>query len=509
MSPTPPRATASAITVAAVDLGSNSFHMLVARSVGNELQVIDRLREPVRLAAGLDDKRRLLPDAEARALACLQRFGQRLQQLPDERVRAVGTNTMRRLSEGGAGVEAFLAKAERALGHSIEIISGVEEARLVYGGVVHGMGGREGERRLVVDIGGGSTEVIIGAGARPLLMESVGVGCVVHQRRFFADGEITRARFRQARLAAQVELEFLEQRYRRHGWDLAIGASGTVRGVWRVMREQGWADEFITREGLERTVDLVIARGHVSRIDFPALRDDRRPVFAGGLAVLAGVFDALQLTRMQTSERALREGLVYDLLGRLSDHDARDGAVTAMAERYGVDAAHAQAVARTALALLDQVAKPWNLDPRAGAMLLRWAAQLHEIGLVIAHSSYHKHGEYILRHADLQGFSQTDQKLLAALVRLHRSKFSDSALAELSSAQAALIRRLAVLLRLAALLHRSRAPGLEVPVRLRTGGNRLELGFPPDWLAQHPLTQADLEQEADYLKSTDVRLRFG
>lgn len=502
----PSSAFASATTVAAVDLGSNSFHMMVARSAGKELQVVDRLRESVRLAAGLDEQRRLSNEVAARALACLQRFGQRLAVVPAGRVRAVGTNTMRRLGENSD----FLSRAEQALGHQIEIISGVEEARLVYGGVVHGMGGAENQRRLVVDIGGGSTELIIGRGSQPLLMESVGMGCVVHQGRFFADGEISRARFRQARLAARVELEFLEHRYRRQGWDLAIGASGTVRGVWRVMREQGWADDLITRDGLEKTVDLVIARGHVSKIDFPALREDRRPVFAGGLAVLAGVFDALDLQRMQTSDRALREGLVYDLLGRLSDHDVRDESVQAMAARYGVDTAHAQAVAETALRLLDQLGDGWQLDRKTSATLLRWAAQLHEIGLVIAHSSYQKHGEYILRHADLQGFSQTDQKPLAALVRLHRSKFNASVLTELGDATGETVRKLAILLRLSALLHRSRAPGLQVPVKAKpsNGKRGIDLEFPRQWLAQHPLTQADLEQEADYLKSADVRLRY-
>jgi len=500
-----------ATVVAAVDLGSNSFHMMVARAVGADLQVIDRLREPVRLAAGLDDKRRLTAEAETRALACLQRFGQRLSNLPRERVRAVGTNTLRRLQEAGSAGGGFVERAEAALGHGIEIISGVEEARLVYGGVVHGMGGAETERRLVVDIGGGSTEVIIGRGPRAMLMESVGLGCVVHQNRHFADGSITRSRFRQARFAARLELEFLENRYRRAGWDVAIGASGTVRGVWRVMREQGWVDDQITRDGLEKTVELVIDRGHVSKIDFPALREDRRPVFAGGLAVLAGVFDALALQSMQTSERALREGLVYDLLGRLSDHDVRDESVQAMATRYGVDVAHASSVTGTVLKLLAQVLGPWQLERKSSTLLLKWAAMLHEIGLVIAHSSYQKHGEYILRHADLQGFSQTDQKQLAALVRLHRSKFSDSALSDLPAAQAETIRKLAILLRLATLLHRSRAPDLDPPVGIRLGNNgrrHVDLSFPKQWLGAHPLTQADLQQEADYLKSADVRLRF-
>jgi exopolyphosphatase/guanosine-5'-triphosphate,3'-diphosphate pyrophosphatase len=494
----------SALQVAAVDLGSNSFHMMVARAQGSELQVIDRLREPVRLAAGLGPDLRLRPDAQARALECLKRFGQRLRNVPKPRVRAVGTNTLRKLKRGAD----FHAAAEVALGHSIEIISGVEEARLVYGGVIHGMGTAH-PRRLVVDIGGGSTEVIIGRGSEPRLMESVGLGCVVHQARYFDDGVITRARFKEARLAARVALEFLEHRYRKSGWDLAIGASGTVRGVWRVMREQGWADQELTRSGLEKVVSLVIERGKVERIDFPALREDRRPVFAGGLAVLAGVFDSLELETMGTSERALREGLVYDLLGRLSDHDMRDHAVEAMATRYAVDTQHASAVRVTALKLLRQVQGPWQLEPKLSAALLGWAATLHEIGLVIAHSQYHKHGEYILRHADLQGFSQTDQRLLAALVRLHRSKFSINALDDLPSTWVEPIQRLAILFRLAFLLHRSRAPGLKPPVRLKVNRRSLDLGFTGKWLASHPLTQADLAEEAEHLQSVQVRLRFG
>lgn len=489
--------------VAAVDLGSNSFHMLVARANGSELQVIDRLREPVRLASGLDPDRRLRPDAQQRALSCLQRFGQRLRDIPPERVRAVGTNTMRKLKRGTD----FHAAAELALGHSIEIIAGVEEARLVYGGVTHGMELAE-PRRLVVDIGGGSTELIIGRGPEPRLMESVGLGCVMHQARFFEDGLITRARFREARLAARVALEFLEHRYRKSGWDLAIGASGTVRGVWRVMREQGWADQHLTRTALEKVVNLVIERGHVERLDFPALREDRRPVFAGGLAVLAGVFDSLELETMATSERALREGLVYDLLGRLSDHDVRDRAVQAMAARYDVDAAHATAVGTTALKLLRQAQAGWDLDPKMSAGLLNWAARLHEIGLVIAHSQYHKHGEYILRHADLQGFSQTDQRLLAALVRLHRSKFAMNVFDDLPSAYVEPVQRLAILFRLAFLLHRSRTPGLKPPVRLSVDRRNLELKFSARWLAAHPLTQADLAQEAQHLEAVQTRLRF-
>lgn len=490
--------------IAAVDLGSNSFHMMVARTDGSELQVIDRLREPVRLAAGLDTDKRLRPDAAQRALACLQRFGQRLRGIPPERVRAVGTNTLRKLRRSAD----FHAAAEAALGHPIEIISGAEEARLVYGGVTHGMG-RQQPRRLVVDIGGGSTELIIGRGPTPKLMESVSLGCVVHTQRFFEDGEITPARFKRARLAARVELEFLERPYRRAGWDLAIGSSGTIRGIWRVLMAQNWSDGEISREGLERLVELTLTRRHVEEIDFAGLREDRRPVFVGGLAVLAGVFDSLAIKRMASSERALREGLVYDLLGRLSNHDVRDESVEAMAQRYGVDLQQARALSRTARKLLDQVAKPWNLDTQIASRLIGWAALLHEVGLVITHNGYHKHSEYILRNSDLQGFSQTDQGLLAALVRLHRGKFAQETLDNLPTAWVEPVKRMAMVLRIAYLLHRSRTPDLRPPVRLAVARRGLELSFTGrKWLEERPLTQADLEREVELLGAMQLRLKL-
>ncbi len=490
--------------VAAVDLGSNSFHMMVARGDSDGLQVIDRLRESVRLAAGLAPDRSLLPEVETRALACLQRFGQRLMHLPPERVRVVGTNTLRKMKRGAA----FIAAAEKALGHSIEIISGREEARLVYGGVIQGMGA-EKPRRLVVDIGGGSTEIIIGKGRQPRLMESVSLGCVTHHQLYFSGGDITAQNFARARMAARLQLEFLERRYRRAGWDLAIGASGTVRGAWRVLMEQGWSKDEITREGLEKLVALLIERGHVSKIDFQSLREDRRPVFAGGLAVLVGVFDALQIERMQTSEHALREGVIYDLLDRLGNGDVRAESALAMARRFDVDLRHAAKVEATALKLLEQVAVDWELDRRTGAKLLAWATQLHEVGLLVSHDSYHKHGEYILKNCDLAGFSRTDQQLLAALVRLHRGKFTLGTVAELPLAWQETVQRLAILLRLAALLHRSRVPHAQLPIKLAAGKRSLDISFTrKNWLRHHPLTQADLEREAEFLKAAEFKLKL-
>ncbi|HEX4895992.1 MAG TPA: Ppx/GppA phosphatase family protein [Solimonas sp.] len=508
-SPTTPRtrrsaARGAATEVAAVDLGSNSFHMLVARVEAGQLQIVDRLREPVRLAAGLDADKRLKPDAALRALACLQRFGQRLRGIPRERVRAVGTNTLRRLRRGTD----FQAAAEAALGHPIEIIAGLEEARLVYGGVTHGMG-RHKPRRLVVDIGGGSTELIIGQGPRPRLMESVALGCVVHTQRFFEDGEITPARFKRARLAARVELEFLERRYRRAGWDLAIGSSGTIRGIWRVATAEGWSEQDLTRDALEQVIDATLMRSHVQEIDFAALREDRRPVFVGGLAVLAGVFDSLAIKRMETSERALREGLVYDLIGRLANHDVRDESVAAMARRYAVDLRQAADLQRTALKILEQVGPAWDLDLPHARRFIAWAAQLHEVGLVITHNGYHKHGDYILRNSDLQGFSQTDQRLLAALVRLHRGKFALDTLDELPTIWVEPVRRMAMVLRLAYLLHRSRTPALRPPIRVAATRRGIDLGFTQKrWLERHPLTLADLEREVEYLAATQMRLKL-
>jgi exopolyphosphatase/guanosine-5'-triphosphate,3'-diphosphate pyrophosphatase len=489
--------------VAAVDLGSNSFHMLVARESAGQLQVLDRLREAVRLAAGLDAQGRLSPAAQARALECLSRFGQRLRGIPRERVRVVGTNTLRRLQHG----EAFLAAAERALGHPIEVISGLEEARLVYHGVTHGMS-EANPQRLVVDIGGGSTELIIGRYHEPKLMESMALGCVTHTQRFFSDGQISKRRMHQARLAAHVELEFVERRFRAAGWDVAVGSSGTVRGAWRVMLAHGWIGERITREALEKTLELTVCAGRIERLDLPGLREDRRPVFPGGLAVLAAVFDALDLREMETSEYALREGLIYDLLGRLHDRDVRNRSVEALADRYGVDRRQARDVERTALRLLEQAAAAWKLPRTDSRRLLAWAALLHEIGLVVAHEGSHRHGEYILRHADIFGFSQTDQKLLAALVRLQRGKFAQAVLEDLPRAWRAALTRLAILFRLAVLLHRSRTPELRIPLRLEVSGRDVRLVFGRGWLARHPLTREDLEIEAQRLAEAGYRLRW-
>lgn len=494
---------ARGMELAAVDLGSNSFHLMVARVQDGDLQVIDRLREPVRLAAGLDWDRRLDADVQACALACLHRFGQRIRHLPRAQVRIAGTNTLRQMRRG----DAFVAAAAAALGHEVEVISGIEEARLVYEGVTRGMG-PDAPNRLVIDVGGGSTELVIGGVDGPRLMESVPLGCVVHTQRFFEDGVITRKRFNAARLAARAEIAYMARAYRQAGWDVAIGSSGTVRGIWRVMVERGWSDELMTRDGLEKVVELLIDTGCTDAIDYPGLREDRRPVFAGGLAVVAGLFDGLALERMHTSERALREGLIYDLMARMGGGDVRGKSIAQTARRFSVDTAHASAVEDTARRALEQVADTWALSMPASADLLCWAAQLHEIGLSIAQAAYHKHGDYILRNGDFQGFSQNEQRMVAALVRLHRGKFVKAVFDDVPRVWAEPLKRLAILLRLACVLNRSRSPERVCEPRLEAGRKSLRLRFPEGWLDQHPLSREDLQREATYLAAAGFTLDY-
>lgn len=489
--------------VAAVDLGSNSFHMMVARPDGPELQIIDRLREPVRLAAGLDEKGRLNAAARDRAIGCLERFGQRLRDIPKTCVRAVGTNTLRK----ARNAEDFLDEAEKVLGHSIEIISGLEEARLIYGGVAQGLG-PERPRRLVVDIGGGSTELIVGNLNQPKLMESRQLGCIVHTRRHFGDGELSNKAWKAAELAVRVELENLERPFTEAGWDVVMGASGSIRSIQKVLQELGLAELHITRDGLERLAENVVDAGSVDKLELPGLSKDRQPIFAGGLVVLLGVFKTLALKQMEVSDRALRDGLLYDLLGRLSERDVRTRTVEAVAARYGADPKQAARVETTARALLSQVAEDWGLEADLAERALRWGAQLHEIGLAVSHAKYERHGAYLIANTDLAGFSQLEQQALAALVRAHRGKFEDGLFANLPDPWPRRVERLCVLLRLAVLLHRSRSPESLPKFSLKAERKTLKLELPKNWLEEHPLTQADLELEADLLKAEDYRLKL-
>ncbi|MFP4696721.1 exopolyphosphatase [Thiohalospira sp.] len=488
-------------TLAAVDLGSNSFHMIVGRVTEGELVIVDRLKEMVRLAGGLDpETRELDAETQERALACLERFGQRLNHLPPSGVRAVGTNTLR----SARNADDFRSRAEAALGHRVEIVAGMEEARLIYLGVTRSLAG-EG-RQLVMDIGGGSTEFIIGTGPEPESLESLHMGCVSTSRAHFPDGRITEKAYDRARRAVASELEPIRGRFRREGWERAIGASGTIRSVAKVLEAQGWAPpETITAEGLRKLWKRLLKVGSAEAADLKGLKDERLPVFAGGAAVLTGALEMLGVEEMEVSDGAMREGLLQDLLGRLHHTDVRGRTVESLCQRYHVDTDHAARVAATAGSLLDQL-EPEPVDD--APWYLEWAARLHEIGLDIAHSSYHKHGAYILANADMAGFSRAEQAILAALVRAHRRKFRRDTFDAVDPGRREAVVRLAILLRLAAALHRSRDDTAPPSPGIRVKGSTWTLTFPAGWLDEHPLTVTDLETEADYLARADYTLRF-
>ncbi len=487
--------------LAAVDLGSNSFHMVVARYQHGQLVILDRLREMVRLGAGVSENGRLDDEAMARALRCLERFGQRLRAMRADSVRVVGTNALRRAKRK----RWFLERARAALGHPIEIISGLEEARLIYSGVAH-TSPMSPDKRLVIDIGGGSTELVIGEGFTPLLLESLSVGCVGLSA--FDDGRISEKRFERARTAVRLELEPIHEAYRKMGWLQAFGSSGTVRVIADVLRRLDPEDSHITLPNLAKLAERVIAAGHIDELELPEVDAERAPVFPAGVAILLEIVENLNIERVRVAEGAMREGLLYDLMGRFTDEDARVRSVRAMELRYHVDSLQADRVESTAVALLGQVETEWGLEDPLAESALRWAARLHEAGLDIAHSRYHRHSAYLLEHADMPGFPREEQLLLAALVGGHRRQLSFEACEHLLPPWDRLAEFLMVLLRLSVLLHRGRSPQPLPEVQLRVKGRSLALELPQRWMREHPLTLEDLEQEREYLKDAGFRLSF-
>lgn len=489
--------------IAAADIGSNSFHLVVARHEHGELRVIDRLREAVQMAAGMGKDGKLSRAARERAFTCLTRFGQRLADFPHTRVRAVATNAVRQL----ANPQAFLLPAETALGHPIEVVSGREEARLIYQGVTRGLPASD-SHRLVVDIGGGSTEFIIGRRHQALETESLQVGCIASTLRFFGDGRITARRWQQAQAEIAVELQQFTAHYRDRGWTQAIGSSGTAKAIGSIIEANGWSDAGITRESLGRVRDALLTAGSISRLDLPGLSAERVPIIAGGVAILAATFTSFGLESMDVCETGMREGLLYDMLGRASHTDSRATSISALAERNGVDQGQAARVAAAAHRLFEQAAAGWQLD-RSAEQVLTWCARIHEVGLAIAHSQHQMHAAYIIAHSDLAGFSRQEQAQLAAIVRSHRRKPDLASLRALPARMQATSLRLTVLLRLAVLLHRARAEAPLPPLRLGVDGNQLRLDLPQAWLDSHPLTRIDLDTERDHLKRLDLRLEIG
>ncbi|QSI75074.1 MULTISPECIES: exopolyphosphatase [Niveibacterium] len=488
--------------IAAVDLGSNSFRLIVGRVVGDQIFALDNLKEPVRLAAGLSADKHLDIASQARGLTALRKFGERLRGFQPEEVRAVATNTLR----VAKNATSFLEQAEKALGFPIEVISGREEARLIYLGVVHTLPD-PGRKQLVFDIGGGSTEFIIGRGLQPIVLESLYMGCVSYSLRFFPDGRIDKAGLRAAEIAAMRELETISRTYREVGWEFAIASSGSAKAIAEILELNHFSEGGITRDGIAKLRNELIKAGNVNRLAIAGVRADRLPVLPGGFAIMSAAMEALDLDRITFCDGALRQGVLHDLIGRYTHHDLRDATVETFMRRHEVDAAQALRVADTACKLLIQ-AMPAAADPdHIDRRFLNWAARLHEVGLSVAHSSYHKHSAYILANADMPGFSRKDQARLACLALGHRGKLER--VLPLGPTETDWM--LMLCLRVAFILHRTRdlTPAPELVVTASRKGFQLSASAAD--LQDRPLTAALLEEEGAQWEACGmpVRLRVG
>ncbi|MEW5288274.1 MULTISPECIES: exopolyphosphatase [Erwinia] len=481
---------------AAIDLGSNSFHMVIARVVDGAMQVLGRLKQRVHLADGLDYNNILSEEAIQRGLACLALFAERLQGFSPANVTIVGTHTLRQ----AINAEEFLQRAAEVIPYPIEVISGHEEARLIFMGVEHTQ--PEKGRKLVIDIGGGSTEMVIGEDFEPRLVESRRMGCVSFANLYFPGGVISKENFRRARLAARQKLETLAWQYRLMGWQYALGASGTIKAACEVLLAMGEKEKLITPERLDKLYDEAIKHKSFDALSLPGLSDERKAVFIPGLAILCGVFDALAIRELRLSDGALREGVLYEMEGRFRHQDIRSRTAQSLANHYAIDSDQARRVLETTELLYAQWREqnPKQANPQLSA-LLKWAAMLHEVGLTINHSGLQRHSSYILQNTNLPGFNQDQQTLLATLVRYHRKAIKVDDMPRLTLFKKKQFLPLVFLLRLGALLNNQRqATTTPSSLQLETDDGHWTLTFPRDYFSQNNLVQLDLEREQSYWK---------
>jgi exopolyphosphatase/guanosine-5'-triphosphate,3'-diphosphate pyrophosphatase len=487
--------------LAAVDLGSNSFRLEIGRYDHGQIHRTEYLKETVRQGNGLDAQRNLTPEAMARGWECLARFGERLAGFRRQHVRAVATQTLREARNR----DEFLARAHEVLGFPIDVIPGREEARLIYQGVAHLLP-QSDERRLVVDIGGRSTELILGHAYEARVMESFRVGSVAWSMKYFPEGHFTEQAFDRAEIAAKAVLEEALDAYRPDAWDVAYGSSGTVGAVGDVLAAAGFAPGVVTQEGLDWLLDRLLKAQSADRLRVDGMKDDRRAVIGGGVSVLRAVFSLLEVRQMLTAEGALRHGVLYDLLDREQGAtDLRSTTVERLRARFAVDAAQAQRVERVAAQLFRQLADgdASGEDAERHLRKLSWGAQLHEIGSVISHSDYHKHGAYILDNADAPGFAQPELHRLGLLVLGHRGKLRKL---DLDWGDAVFVRQL-LALRLAVILcHARRDPDLKGLQLAALADESFVLRCRDGWAQAFPQSAHLLREEAAAWQKTPCPL---
>ncbi|WP_373949184.1 guanosine-5'-triphosphate,3'-diphosphate diphosphatase [Vibrio pomeroyi] len=478
---------------AAIDLGSNSFHMLVVRHIDGSVQTMAKIKRKVRLAAGLDENNVLSTEAMQRGWDCLSLFAERLQDIPKENIRIVGTATLRT----AINVDIFLEKANQILGYDINVISGEEEAATIYKGVAHTSGGSG--RRLVVDIGGASTEMIIGEGFSAKALTSLKMGCVTWLERHFKDRQLTATNFNNAIEAAKSTLAPILNSYTDIGWDVCVGASGTVQALQEIMLAQGM-DEVITHAKLKRLQKQAMITERLEELEIEGLTLERALVFPSGLSILIAIFELLEIDSMTLAGGALREGLAYEMVDELRQDDIRARTIKSVQSRYQMDVSYGEQVAVVAQTLLDQAgAETWVSEPQAG-VLLQTAAQLHEIGLTIDFKKGGAHSAYLLQNLDLPGFTRAQKYYLGELTRRYREQLTS--LPEQHAISGTSSKRILRILRLAILLTHRRNPALEPEFKLTTDGNNLTLTLSKQWLADNPLTAAELEIESN--RQTDI-----
>jgi exopolyphosphatase/guanosine-5'-triphosphate,3'-diphosphate pyrophosphatase len=485
--------------LAAIDLGSNSFHLLIARIEHGEMRPVEALAEKVQLGAGLKDGK-LSQEAIDRGLECLTRFAQLLGSMAPERLRIVGTNALRMAKNR----KEFTVPARKILGQRVDVVYGREEARLVYLGVAHSLAD-DAQSRLVIDIGGGSTEFIIGERFEPQRLESLQMGCVSYSRDCFTNGRITQSAYLHAYDRARVEASHIRHNYHQSHWEECVGSSGTLQAIDGILVANGWSEGGITRSALTKLEQELLSFDSMPDIELEGLSEARRSVILSGVAITSALFDVLDITLMRTSKGALREGVIYDLVGRLSHEDVRERSITAMMKRYSVDTDTAAMVERRARTLFTATRQSWPLGNNDWE-LLHWTARSHELGMAISHKHFNRHTAYLLKHADLPGFSQEEQEQLAVLAQGHRGKLGEGLFTDMSEAERQRMICLLAIIRIAALLKHIEKLEQLPDFMITASESKLTLGFPENWLLEHPLTARELQQEQQALGKVGMTL---
>lgn len=486
--------------IAAVDLGSNSFHLVLARKVDGHLQILHKEKQRVFLAAGLSSTNQLSEDAIERGVAVLKQFAITLENIPKHNVKVVATYTLRRAKNAWQ----FMAKAKQVFPYHIDIIAGQEEARLIYQGVAHNL--HHEKHRLVIDIGGGSTELIIGKHFKHKLLSSRNMGCVSYTKQFFPNGKITKKRFEHAILRAEQELEAISATYNKHGWKHVIGTSGTIKTLLLLTNES--ENALLTLAHLTQLKKVFVEAAHIDNLDYAILSPERKATICGGLAVLIAVFKQLEISELNYCDYSLREGVLYEMQDTLAHKDIRVNTINNLIERYVIDTQQAHNISGTLHWLFAQIAHTWQLSEKHHLPLLLWAAQLHEIGLSINSSGLHKHSAYIVSNAQLAGFTQEQQQLLTCLIRFYRKKIKPEEIPTLVSTEPKKLHRLMALFRLAVLLNQKRrqhGPNTEY-FAISVAKHNLNLGLTQKWLTEHSLLAADLRQEQLQLSKLGITL---